>query len=839
MQKTIEAARSGGRARRGASLTTMVSALAMGVMLAAAPGVATAQTDPTTAPAEGEVLSFDIQGQDLGSALVTFADRAGLQIFFDAAEIGDLRSTSVSGRFTVRDGLRRLLDGTGVQARFTGPATVSIVRPAAEAADGSVVLDPVLVEAETAGETARGPVEGYVAHRSASGTKTDTPLIETPQAVNVVTRDQMEDQGVQSITEGLRYTPGVVAQYGNNDLRHDWLTVRGFTPGRYVDGLRLPFGARGYAQPRVETYGLERIEVLKGPASIMYGQGAPGGTVNMVKKRPTDEPIREIQLQAGSFDRLQAAFDIADKIGRDDDLLVRLVALARDSDTQFDHVEEEKQYVAPSLTWRPRTDTELTLFGEYQKIDSPGGGGAPALPASGTLDTSVYPELPRDAFVGEPGFDDFTNEQWFAGYEATHDLNDTWSLRQNLRYGEVDVDTQRVQAYCPGGAPCNPGALLRYAWAFPETASLTTVDTQATADFRTGGAEHTLLMGVDYSYEDSTFQESQLQPLMTPFNAYDPTYGTVRPTRPPVGMQIDQTRSQMGVYAQDQIDVGNLHVMLGGRHDWADTDTKTQNMTAGTTTKVNQKDREFTGRAGIVYTFDNGVAPYASASTSFQPASGTDRAGQAFDPTTGEQVEIGVKVEPSGLNGMITVAAFQLTQENVLTPDPVDTRFNQQTGEVRIRGLELEGKAEVTENFSLIAAYAYTQSEITKANANSSGVTTEGNDFAFVPTHQASLWGDYTIDRGPLRGLGLGAGVRYMGDTYGDNANTFDVDGYTLVDAAIRYDLGALSNGLAGAELSVDAQNLFDKTYVATCLSETGCYQGVGRTVYATLTYRW
>lgn len=792
---------------------------------------ATQRGGQQTAQAE-TVHSFAIAPQSLGNALDRFAEPTGLSFAYRSADIASLATNGLTGDFTATEGLRRLLAGTGAAFQFTGPTTVTITKPQAS---GALTLDTVAVSGQRTLESAWGPADGYIATRSATGTKTDTPLIETPQAINVVTREQMDDQGSRTLTESLRYTPGVIAQYGNNDVRHDWLTVRGFTPARYLDGLRLPFGARGYAQPRIETFGLERIEVLKGPASLLYGQGNPGGTVNMVKKRPTAEEVREIELQTGSHDRMQAGLDLGGKLNDDGSLLYRLVALGRKSDTQFDYVEEEKFYVAPSLTWQATDDTKITFFGEYQKIDAPGGGGAPALPAIGTLYPGSQGKLPRETFVGEPGYDHFENTQWFAGYELDHRLDDTWSLRQNLRYGDVDVDTQRVQAFCPA-SPCDPSALGRYAWAFPESARMLTVDNQAIADFRTGSVAHKTLIGFDYSYEDSVFEESQLVFLPTPFNAYNPSYGAAV-SRPPTAMRIDQERRQLGLYLQDQMKIDRLTLVLGGRYDWADTDTRTQ--TATSNAEAAQDDRAFTGRVGAVYNFDNGLAPYASYSTSFQPSSGTDSSGSPFDPTEGEQFEVGVKYQPTGLRSFVTLSAYQLTQQNVLTPDPANTRFNTQTGEVRMRGLELEGKAQLTTGLSLIASYAYTDSEITKANANASGVNTEGNRLAFVPEHQAAAWLDYEMPAGALRGLGFGGGVRYVGQTFGDNTNNFDVPGYTLVDAGIRYDLGQLKPSLQGMQLALDVSNLFDKEYVATCLSATGCYWGVGRTIYATLKYSW
>jgi iron complex outermembrane receptor protein len=794
-------------------------------------GVALVQ--PAAAQQSATSISYSVPAGPLGTAISRFGDRSNLQVLYPADLVRGKTSPGVSGTLTPAEALNQLLAGTGLSYRFTAANTVTIIDPAASAAagssaDGATQLQTVTLE----GENAWGPVNGIVASRSATATKTGTSLKNTPQAVNVVTRDEMEEKGAESITQALRYTPGVVTQYADTDVRHDWLTVRGFTPGRYKDGLRLPFGARGYSQPRIEPYGLERAEVLKGPASVLYGQGQPGGLLNMVSKRPREEEIREVELQYGSNNRFQTAFDFGGKLDQDGTMLYRIVGVGRLSDTQYDHVEEKKGYIAPSFTFKLFDATTLTILGEYQKIDSPGGGGAPALPANGTLYTSTYSALPRSAFVGEPDYDKFENEQAFIGYEFSHEFNDTWSFKQNLRYGVVDTDTQRVQAYCASLASCDPSSLLRYAWAFPETSNLFTVDNNAIARFNTGDAKHTALLGFDYSYEDSSFEESALSVIYTRFNAYSPVYGATTITRPATATWIDQQRSQAGLYAQDQIEWNNFVLSFGGRYDWADTDTSTR--TASTNTSVNQQDGKFTWRAGLVYNFGNGLSPYASYSTSFNPASGTDRSGSTFDPTTGEQFEAGIKFQPNGMNSFITLSAYQLTQQNVLTPDPVNTSFNVQTGEVRMRGIELEGKAELTSGLSLTGSYAYTDSEITRDNRN------EGKRLAFVPEHQASLWLDYTVQSDKAwGGLSFGGGARYMGQTFGDNANVYDVPDYTLFDAALRYDFGKVDPKLAGLKTALNVSNIFDEKYVSTCLGVTGCYWGDGRTVYATLKYSW
>jgi len=807
------------------------------VFLAAAVSVAAISAGlPAIAQDAGRTYRFSLQSQALSSALVKFSSLTGIDVVFDGELPANMRSPSVTGELDARAALTRLLAGTGLSYRITNNSVILLAgqsTSATSAPDGSTRLQPINV----VGEDALGPVDGFVAKQSATATKTGTELKKTPQAINVVTRDQMEAQGAATLTQAFKYTPGVVSQFGD-DSRYDWFTVRGFRPGRYLDGLRLPFGARGYSQPRIEPYGLERAELLKGPSSVLYGQGEPGGLINMVSKRPTDKPHNEVELQLGTDKRVQAAFDFGGPADEGGALLYRLVGVGRLTDTQYDFVSEKKGYIAPSFTFKPDEGTSLTIHGDYQNIDSPGGGGAPALPANGTLYTGSYAELPRGAFPGQPGFDHYQSEQASIGYEFKHEFNDTWTFKQNLRHSYIDSDTQRVQAVCL--AACDPSAIYRYAWAFPETSRTFVVDNQAIAKFSAGQTDHTLLLGADYSNENSRFEEAFppiSQFILTPFNLYDPNYG-IAVTRPPVSTRIDQDRNQFGLYAQDQIEWDRFSFSLGGRYDFADTQTRTR--TAASDTTVDQNDGKFTWRTGVVYNFDNGISPYAGYSTSFNPAAGTDFAGKPFVPTTGEQFEIGVRYQPEGSASFVSLSAYHLTQENVLTIDPLHTSARVQTGEVVIQGIELEGKAELTDSLSVIASYAYTHSEITKDNPNASGVSNKGNRFSFVPEHQASIWLDYSVQGAPgWDGLSFGGGARYTGQNYGDNANQFDIPAYTVFDAALRYDFGKADSRLEGLKAAINVSNIFDKKYVSTCIASTGCYWGEGRSVYATLKYNW
>ncbi|CAM3983858.1 TonB-dependent siderophore receptor [Bordetella tumulicola] len=697
-------------------------------------------------------------------------------------------------------------------------------------------LAPIVVQSAQDASPTSG--DDYVATRSRSSTKSDAALIDTPQTVNIITRREMNERGVTSLAQAVRYTPGVFAQYGDNDVRYDWLTVRGFTPSRYLDGLLLPFGSRGYSQPRIDTYGLERVEILKGPSSGLYGQSAPGGLVNMTSKRPTAEPFNEVVLQVGNFNRYQGSFDFSGPADEEGKFLYRLTGTLRDSDTQYQHVDDNRGFIAPSFTWRPSSDTSLNLTAQYQKITSHGGGGAPVLPVIGTLEKGSDGYIPRDRFVGEPGYDIFTNEQTMVGYTLDHRINDTWSLRQSTRYTNVDTNTRRVQI----GAMVSESEAIRYAWAFPETSRIFQIDNQLNAKFQAGPTHHDVTFGLDYLREKSRYNESSLGLLLPPasplFDVFDPQYGTPV-TRPPTATKINMTRSQLGIYAQDQIELDRLRFTFAGRYDW--TDGTTDNGTLGGDGQWNWASRDadadrFTGRVGVIYRFDNGLAPYLSYSTSFQPMTGVTRSGAALKPTTGEQYEAGVKFQPDGVASFVTLSAFQITQENVSTPDPVNTSFVVQTGQAQVQGIELEGKASFDNGLDLTMSYALSDSEITKTNTASQ----RGNELNFVPRHQASLWADYTLRDGPLQGVGLGAGVTYRGSFYGDLNNQYAIPAVTLVDAAIRYDLGRASPVLAGAQVALNVSNLFDKRYVANCLgTAVSCYWGGERTVMATLRYRW
>jgi iron complex outermembrane receptor protein len=762
-----------------------------------------------------EARPFDIPVQPLASAVTAFVTQSGLQVSVDQATLANARSTAIAGRMTTDEALRRMLAGTGITWRFADDRSVFLTK-VAEGAPGTIQLDPITVEGQRSQETAYGPVQGYVATRSATATKSDAPVIEVPQSLSVITRDQMDDRNVQTLNDSLRYSAGVQAG-DTGDLTTESFSIRGFNApylSLYRDGTRQMFRAFDSV---VEPYGLERIEVLRGPASVLYGQGVPGGVVNLVTKRPSDQTVREAQLEIGNFDRYQGAFDLGGAVSDDKSLQLRLTALARKSDTQIDYVPDDRVYVAPALRWQsPEIGTDLTLFATFQRdaTSLPDG-----LPAEGTVLSNPNGTIPVSRFTGEPDWSDFDRTSASVGYAFDQKLSEVFSLHQTMRYTYSKYDRNQVQNR--GYSDATLRTIDRRARQAAQRTNLVNVDTRLQAAFGIGSIDNEIIAGVDYGWARFTTKMSQGN--IAALDLFTPAYGAPVDTPNPV-FDDKQTATQTGLYLQDQIKIAENLIIVGGvRKDWA-TDTVVDRLTPATT---KQKDDAFTYRLGAVYRAPYGLAPYASYSTSFVPVFGTDAQGNLFQPETGEQFEVGVKFQPPGYNSFVTVSAFDLVRQNVLTPDPNDINFQIQTGEVTTRGVELEAVASLTQNLSLIGNYSFLDSEVTESND-----VDLGKRPTTVPKHIASFWADYGFKGGPAAGLSFGAGVRYVGNSPGDAENTFFVPSYTLLDAALRYKVGSL-------QLAINAKNLLDKEYMSTCFALSSCYYGQVRTVIGTLTYNW
>lgn len=707
-----------------------------------------------------------------------------------------------------------LLLGSAIHG-FVGAdeADPSVKKPVADNTKEAIVTLPT-VEVKTEKRTA-----GYRAETTTVGTKTDTPLIETPQSISIITQEQLQDQRADSLGTALRYTPGVQGETFGFNPRATSLKIRGFdsiTTGLFRDGLQLRTPTPSGESFNPEPYGAERIEVLRGPASVLYGQSSPGGLVNFVTKRPPRQAMREIQFLAGNFSRYDGRWDLGGPIDERATFSYRLTGLVRNSGTQVDFINDNRIYIAPALAWRPSERTSLTLLSQFQDEKL---GDFQFLPSEGTVLANPNGRLPARRFTGEPGFDKLNRREYAIGYLFEHQLNDAWTLRQNFRYSNNALDRAVVYS---AGLQADKRTLNRVAFGNDQQLNTVALDNQAQVKFATGSIGHTVLLGVDYQHFDArsvtTFGNAPS------IDIYRPVYGAaVLP--PPVIGHNDTVVSQIGVYLQDQIKIHDKWVLsLAGRHDWASTELK--NNVRGMRTE--QNDSRFTGRAGLVYLSETGLTPYVSYSQSFLPTAGVNLFGQSFSPETAQQYEAGVKFQPTGWNSFITLAAFDLQRQNVRTPDPNNPLNQVQTGEVRVRGVEVEGVANFDFGLNLIASYTYLDAEITKSNVAGE----KGERPTQVPEHFASIWGNYTLQKGLLRGLGLGTGVRYTGASYANAPNSFKSPAYTVVDAVIHYDWRQY-------RFAVNGSNLFNEEAFVCFSGGSFCSFGAQRTVIGSIRYLW
>ncbi|NWA60244.1 ferrichrome porin FhuA [Pantoea sp. B9002] len=683
-------------------------------------------------------------------------------------------------------------------------------------------------------EKAWGPSPTIAAKRSATGTKTDTPIEKNPQSISVVTQEEMAMKNVTSVKGAFNYTPGVLTGNRGSSNVIDALSIRGFSEtntNQYLDGLKLQ--GDNYSEFAIDPYFLERAELLRGPVSVLYGKSNPGGVVSLVSKRPTQETLREVQFQMGTNNQFSTGFDFGGSLDDDGVYSYRLTGLARSADAQQEMNKEKRYTIAPSFSWRPDENTRFDLLTYFQNEPETGYYGW--LPRQGTVvgitrpDGSSY-KLPTNFDEGEDS-NKISRNTKMVGYNFEHSFNDTWTVRQNLRYADLRTDYRSIYG---NGFNALTQQITRGSAVSNEKLNQFAVDNQAQAKFATGQVDHTLLLGVDFqrTRNDIDAQFGTASPL----NAVNPQYGDDSVTPFDTPYQHLNKQRQTGLYAQDQMEWNRWVLTLGGRYDYAM--NSVYDRVANSVDR--QNDQAFTWRGGLNYVFDNGIAPYFSYSEAFIPNSGSTFDGQAFDPSRAKQYEAGVKYVPKDRPVVLTAAVYQLTKTKNLTADPdtVNHPFASiQSGEIRSRGVELEAKAALNANINMTASYTYTDAEYTE-DTNLKGKTP-----VQVPKHMASLWSDYTFHETALSGVTVGAGVRYVGESKGlyasgDDVNqNFDVAGYTTVDAALKYDLARF--GMPGSTIGVNVNNLFDREYVASCYRDYACYWGAERQIVGTATFRF
>ena len=679
-----------------------------------------------------------------------------------------------------------------------------------------------------AAEDPTAPVKGIVATKTLSATKTSAELVKTPQSVSVITRDQMKALDATSVSQALRYTAGTFTEYRGASNRNDEVFVRGFSyVPKFLDGLS--FGATASSQTgTVDPWLLERVELVRGPASVLFGQVNPGGLISMTSKRPTSESLHNVQFRTGNNHLAEGAFDFGGKLSDDGRVLYRLNGIARSQNNQISDYKETRMAIAPAITWYPNDQTRFTLLTSYQK--DPDAGYRNFLPYYGTVVSANGKYLPWNMNISDPDYDQSWREQTMIGYEFEHQLNDVFTFRQNARYATIK---QKYRYLVYANSAANSTVLTRRAQHEARTTNEFGLDNQLEAQFATADVNHTVLGGLDYKQSKDKQLLQRGAGTQYDFDWTKPTYGlSVDESTFATLTDEQQNLDQMGIYLQDQLSWNNWELLLSGRYDWSE--VRTIDFTASDAL-TQQNDSKFTWRTGLLYAFDFGLSPYVSYSTSFEPNLQTNRApGVApFKPTTGKQTEVGLKYQPMD-NTLMSVAAYDLRQTNVPTYNSTEGWF-ENAGEIRSKGVEAEIHSTLWDSWNMIASYTYTDAEVTSTTV--AGV--KGKVPQRIPTHMASAFTSYTLPSGPLKSLTAGVGMRYIGTSYGDAKNTFKVASVDLYDAMLGYDLGELNGNLKGATVQFNVNNLANTKYVASCASDTACFYGVGRTLTATVNYSW
>jgi iron complex outermembrane receptor protein len=669
-------------------------------------------------------------------------------------------------------------------------------------AEQETQLAPVSVREDA--ETATSPVKGYVVKRSTSATKTDTPLLETPQAVTVITADQILDQGALNIQDALNYAAGVRSDAYGLDSRTDSARIRGSTPDEYLDGLRQAFNYYT-STSRTDPFTLERIEVLRGPSAMLYGQGSTAGVINLVSKRPQATAQGEVGVKLGSHDLKQLQVDLTGPLTENGEWLYRIIAVGKDAGTQVDYVEDDRTLIAPSLTWQPNDQLSLTLLARYQEDRS--GSTSQFFPWTGTVKPAPNHRFHTNRFVGDPDNDRYDSDRTTGGWLFQYDFNENWTLRQNLRYTDNDVDYRSSYAnFSTPDAPFVDAAnreLARYGWMSQTKVHMLTTDQHLEGLFETGALEHHILVGVDAVRFKQTGAQGAGDPA--PIDVYNPRYTDVIYAPEAIAAQ---TISHVGTYVQDQIKFDkNWIVVAGLRHDKASNEVDD-----GTPTN---HDSATSKRLGLMYAADIGLSPYISYSESFTPLAGVDAptGGDRYDPLRGKQIEVGVKYQPPGQNVSLGLSVYDLREENQQTPGPIPNYYVQ-ADETRNKGAELEARGTFGD-LELIAHYNYTNVDDMLENA---------------PENQAAVWGKWNFSLAGIPGFSVGSGVRYMSSFSDGAAPTTPT--VTLVDGLFSWENDHW-------RYAINANNLEDKTYYSTCLSRGDCWYGARRSIIGSATYRW
>ncbi|MCV2402017.1 TonB-dependent siderophore receptor [Marinomonas sp. C2222] len=649
-----------------------------------------------------------------------------------------------------------------------------------------------------------------------TATKTQLEIEETPQAITIVSSEELEERGVESLSEALRYSSGVHSELrGGAITRFDFFNVRGFSNNiAYYDGLQLPFNGWNI-QPQIDSTAIEQIEVFKGPTSTLYGATATGGMVNMISKSPQDESSNSIDIALGSDNKTEVSFDSTGAIS--EGVNYRVLGLARQKDAQSTTAGEERIMIAPSIDIEISEDTQLNINMYYQ--NDPDMGVYSALPSKGTVYENINGQLDSDAYAGDAGWETYEREVLLFGYKLDHTINNTWSLLQNARVTLAKAYQQNVYST---SLDSDESTLNRRAYITDEASTGFNIDNQLSGLFDLGNAEHNILAGIDYQYLTSDIKYEDA--VAATIDLYDPDYYQLSLSNldfaaSGYSSDFNIKRSQLGLYLQDQIRVDQWVLIAGGRYDQYDYEESGTKYGSDATDTVDAS--EFSGRVAALYQFENGLSPFASYSQSFEALSGSDSGGNVNKPSISDQIEAGLKYTSNGFHAGIT--AYEIIKDNFLTPT-TSTYVTRQVEEARSRGIEIDIQKSITPELNLATSITFQEVEITEDSTNA--IT--GNTPIRTPDKLINTWLSYQPNKGKLIGSKFNLGVRHVGKTQVDAQNSDTVPSYTLVDFSVGYDLSYLSADWQGVSLQFAVSNAFDEVYY-TCYDTSNCWFGADR----------
>jgi len=763
---------------------------------------ATGEISPLSTEAsrvEGNALIIDIP-----NAVLDLANDEAAEQFAPAEGIALVQLTNIAS-----GGVRIAITGA------EGPPTAEVSSTA-----GTLVLQvvPGLAQGEEADDpiqiVATDEAEGYRVPNASTGSRTDTPLRDLPFSVQVVPQELLEDRQVQSVNEALRTVVGVNPD-NSSQSAFEGFTIRGFS-GRDIirNGLRDDTSIT----TRIAIPNVERIEVLRGPAGALFSQGGPGGTVNIITKRPLSDPHYILEGTVGNFGTFAGSVDLTGPLNESESLLYRFIAGASTTDTFIDSFDRQNYLIAPTLTWQISPATRLTLEGEYTIAQSPNDRG---LPARGTVLPNINGRLPRDRFIGEPD-DEFDSNERYAlrlGYVLDHQISPDWQIQNAFR---ISFLRSPQNSLFPSALLDDERTLERGLFSTSDQSQDNwAIDTSVVGNFQTGSISHRLLVGFDFSRDFYTASNEQF--AIDPIDIFDPEYGRSRRELIATFPEEPFITNSFGVYVQDQITLlPQLIVLLGGRFD-----VVSQEIEFADGSESFQEDEAFSPRVGVVYQPSEDHSLYASYSRSFLQSVGTAFDNTLFRPERGTQYEVGIKSDWLDDRLSTTLAFYDITRSNVLTTDPANPNFSIQTGEQRSRGVELIATGEILPGWNIVGGYAYTDATITEDND-----LEVGNRLNNVPENSFSLWTTYEIQSGDLQGLGFGLGLFHVGERQGNLENTFQVPAYTRTDAALFYNRDNFRVG-------INIENLFDIRYFEASESELRVFYGAPFTIRGTVSWRF